>query len=65
METSYSQKRNYALIYELQRKIAKLQQGKQTAGNYFSGLRGMWEESSHHRPPPFQLNGERILNLES
>lgn len=50
IETTYSQKRNHARIYQLTRELAQFKQGNKSLGDYYAVLRGMWHELSIYQP---------------
>ena len=49
---SYSQKHDLALVYQLDRECAFMQQGSMTIEEYWGKLRAKWEELDHYQPVP-------------
>lgn len=47
---SYSQDKNMSRIYELYEKIFNFKQGDKSLGEYYSALKGMWEELNLYQP---------------
>lgn len=47
---TYAQTHNLARISQLSQEIAHHRQGERSLSDYYSSLRGMWEELSHYQP---------------
>ncbi|KAL3721854.1 hypothetical protein ACJRO7_034230 [Eucalyptus globulus] len=60
---SYSQDKNMSRVYELYEKIFNFKQGDKSLGEYYSALKGMWEELNLYQPITTDL--ERLKTQRS
>ncbi|KAK3420744.1 hypothetical protein EUGRSUZ_G01582 [Eucalyptus grandis] len=60
---SYSQHKNMSRVYELYEKIFNFKQGDKSLGEYYSALKGMWEELNLYQPITTDL--ERLKTQRS
>ncbi|XP_018716081.2 uncharacterized protein LOC108954493 [Eucalyptus grandis] len=61
---SYSQDKNMSRVYELYEKIFNFKQGDKSLGEYYSALKGMWEELNLYQPITTDLERLKTQRVE-